>query len=295
MVIPVPKNIQAPATLRAKDTWRACAIRDCVVEAIHVDHGQSVESGEVLMTLSDPNLDQQRTQLVGRRAVLAEQKIRLTEQMMSSSTSDFDEYESIQSQRGIVDEEIAAVNQQMSLLDRIQETMTIRSDRDGTVDAWQIHKRLGGRPVSRGDVLMQVVSTNSQWVVDAEVAQNRIGRVQNADQQHELSAVVTLVELPGEVLIASQWEFGPTSQSSVPGQASTEVTLVLDIGQEDETHQNVGTLRSGSPAKVLFHCGDVPLADLLVGDLYREIKTTLAMHWNVTAANDQTLRGKETP
>jgi hypothetical protein len=226
---------------------------------------------------------------------LAEQKIRLTEQMMSSSTSDFDEYESIQSQRGIVDEEIAAVNQQMSLLDRIQETMTIRSDRDGTVDAWQIHKRLGGRPVSRGDVLMQVVSTNSQWVVDAEVAQNRIGRVQNADQQHQLSAVVTLVELPGEVLIASQWEFGPTSQSSVPGQASTEVTLVLDIGQEDETHQNVGTLRSGSPAKVLFHCGDVPLADLLVGDLYREIKTTLAMHWNVTAANDQTLRGKETP
>lgn len=295
MVIPVPKTIKAPATLRAQDTWRACATRDCVVETIHVDHGQRVRQGDVLMTLSDSSLDQQLTQLVGRRAVLAEQKIRLTQQMMDSSTSDFAAYESVQSQRSIVDEEIAAINQQMALLRRIEQSLTIRSDRDGIVDAWRIHKRLGGRPVGRGDVLLQVVSLDSDWVVDAEVAQSRFGRVQTADQQNELSAVVTLDESPGMLFQAKRWQFGPTSMSDVTDQASTEVTLLLGAGNQTSAQQSFASSRNGSPAQVLFHCGQVPLADLLLGDLYRDLKTTCAMHWQATSAGNDFVNKQKKP
>ena len=295
LIIPVPKTIEAQATLRAQDTQRISALSDAVVETILVEHGQNVHEGDVLMTLSDSNLEQQITTLVGRRAVLAEQKIRLTEDMVASSASDFDSYEEIQGQRSVVDEEIASVNQQLSLLRRASESLIIRSNREGVVDAWQINKRLSGRPVNRGDSLLQVVSHNSAWLIDAEVSQSRIDRVRNADQAKTLSAQVTIDDAPGNVYVARQWQFGPTHQatsssplssshlsSSYSGQVKTAVTLA--IVTDDDATSMIGSSalasRTGAPARVYFHCGSVPLGDLLIGDLVRDVRSHLALHWH---------------
>ena len=284
MIIPVPKTIEAPATLRAEDTQRIFAIGDAVVETIRVEHGQHVHAGDVLMTLSDSKLEQQITTLMGRRAILAEQKIRLTEDMVDSSASDFESYEEIQGQRSVVDEEIASVNQQLTLLQQTNESLVIRSDREGVVDAWQINKRLSGRPVNRGDSLLQVVSHDSAWLVDAEVSQSRIERVRRADEDKTLSASVTIDDAPGRSRVANQWQFGPTSQaSSSSNRDQVKTSVTLSIVTEDETPSEIGSStlisRTGSPARVYFQCGSVPLGDLLVGDLVRDVRSYLALHW----------------
>jgi multidrug efflux pump subunit AcrA (membrane-fusion protein) len=287
LIMPVPNTIEATATLRAQNTQRICALGDAVVETIFVEHGQHVRSGQILMTLSDANLEQQMTTLVGRRAVLAEQKFRLTEAMVDSSASDFESYEKIQGQQSVVDEEIASVNQQIALLEKMERSLTIRSDRDGFVDAWQINRRLSGRPVRRGDPLMQVISHDSPWLVDAQVSQSRIGRVRRADQASELSVMVTFDDDPAATHTASQWQFGPTRPSataSVGDQVKSAVTLTLDTPPEIDSSTNAdsASTRSGAPARVYFHCGSVPLADLLVGDLYRDLRGQLALHWRLS-------------
>ena len=293
MVIPVPKSVQARATLRPENTQQICAVGDAVVETIDVVHGQSVVAGEVLMTLSDLHLQQQITTLVGRRAVLAEQKLSLNEDMVDSSASDFESFEKIQGQQSVVDEEIASVDQQLALLKEIEQSLTIRSDRDGVVDAWQIRKRLSGRPVQRGDSLLQVISHDSPWLVDAQVPGARIGGVLRAQQQNHLSAVVTFDDAPGELCQVSGWQFGPTrrqSQSANEDQVLTAITLTLQTkatgSRSDQSpHQMPGNSlpviasRSGAPAKVVFQCGSVPLADLLVGDLCRDLRGQIALHW----------------
>ncbi|KAA1259441.1 HlyD family secretion protein [Rubripirellula obstinata] len=293
MIVPVPKTIEANATLRARDTQAICAISDAVVETIQVEHGQHVRAGDVLMTLSDSNLDQQITTLVGRRAVLAEQKMRLTEDMVDSSASDFDSFEKIQGQRSVVDEEIASVNQQLMLLRQTKDSLTIRSDRDGVIDAWQITKRLGGRPVSRGDSLLQVVSHDSAWLVDAEVSQARIQRVRQADQANKLSAQITIDDAPGVSSVASDWQFGPTRQinQATSGDAvTTAVTLTLAVNDiaPSPTTVSAQASRIGAPARVYFDCGSVPLGDLLLGDLYRDIRNHLALHWRFSDDDEST-------
>lgn len=287
MIVPVPKTIEATATLRAQDTQRICAMGDAVVETIHVEHGQHVRAGDVLMVLSDSNLEQQITTLVGRLAVLAEQKMRLTEDMVDSSASDFDSFEKIQGQRAVVDEEITSVNQQLTLLRQTKESLTIRSDRDGVIDSWQIAKRFSGRPVSRGDSLMQVISHDSAWLVDAEVSQSRIGRVRRADQTQTLSARVTLDDAPSVPSLANHWQFGPTRKTSqaAGGEAvKTEVTLTLDENDVANWSNTASsqTSRIGAPARVYFDCGSVPLGDLLLGDLYRDVRNHLVLHWRLS-------------
>ena len=292
MIVPVPKNIEATATVRAENTQRICAVRDAVVQSISVKHGQEVSPDQVLMTLSDPGLEQQLITLSGRRAVLAEQQTMLTETLVDASSRDFKNFENVQSQRSIVDEELASITNQLDLLYQIKQTLVIRSDREGTIDAWQINERFRGRPVQRGEQLMQVISKDSPWLVDAKVPQRRINGIRRVHKSGDLSAAVSIDDEPTALHQASIVQFGPTlsNKSSIStGGDEAKAAVLLEIQPSSEPNSSRGALptstptasRSGTAATVIFRCGSVPLADLLFGDLYRDMQNRIALHWGV--------------
>lgn len=271
--VPVPLIVDVPAIIRPEQAQLICSPRNAVVDTVHVTHGQTVRKGDRLLTLSDSTLQEQITSLIGRRAVLDQQQSRLTEAMVDASSFKADQIDQVQMQQSLVAEEIQALEEQLVVLRSIERSLEIRADRDGIVDAWQIDERLRLRPVNRGDGLMRVVASESRWLVEARVPQNRIAHLTALTPSDREVARVTLDASPGEVFDAQWFQFGPAA--IVDGEAAAHTVVLLRC---DETNDGAGPERSGAPARVAFDCGHRCLGYVMFQDLIHAIGRNIQLY-----------------
>ncbi|NND96950.1 MAG: HlyD family efflux transporter periplasmic adaptor subunit [Pirellulaceae bacterium] len=278
-MFPAPMYIHAPATIRPSDVQRLTAPRDAVVQQIHVDHGQVVAANDPLITLWDVELEQQITTLVGRRAVLMQKQSHWNERLVDASSNRREQNEQLQGEQILVQEEISSIDNQLTQLRQSKAALVIRADRDGVVDAWRLAERLSGRPLARGDSLLQVVAHDSPWVVDVRVPQNRIDHVQRAVKSETLETDVALDANPQQRWLASFVAVGPAVASPSDGLTATSVRLQLSdeaVRVLQENHQ--GPQHADAPARALFYCGRKPAAYLLLQDVIRSTRSTLSLY-----------------
>ena len=289
MFIPVPRNVETTGALRPKNVQSVCAIRDADVHEILVKDGQSVQQGQVLIRLRDSNIDQEQTRLLGRKGVLLQEQSELTQAIVESSSTEFEKFESLQSKREIIREELASIDSQLEIVSDIQQSLVIRSDRDGIVDAWQADQRLASRPVKRGQVLMSVVSEGTPWLVDALVDQRKVQTLREARNQDELTCRIMLEEDPENLIAGTLNRFGPSiakdeSQDGIPGHAgSCVVEVKLNSKTIPRQHDKA---RANAPARIVFQCGSASLGQALFGDLIRATKAKVSMHFGVFEVTD---------
>ncbi len=278
---PVPLTVVAPGTLRPVELQNFCAARDAIVQEVHVHHGQRVVKGQPLVTLHDDALEQQITTLMGRRAVLIEQQTNWTQALVGTASHRLDRTGELQNERNLVAEELRGIDQQLALLEDVRRSLVIRCSSDGVVDAWKISQRLGGRPLRRGDYLLSTINCDSKWVVDAEVPQNRIARLQHSSREKTLELGVTLQTDASSVWPGSLKQIGPASSSPqrpVPANAvlielSDAVATLLD-------NQQTSAPMNGSPVQVVCRCGDTSLAYALFQDAIVSLRSTYQMYFS---------------
>lgn len=277
---PVPLVVYSNASIRPAEIQTLSSPRDAIVQQVHVRHGQQVAVGDTLLTMVDPSLEEEITALVGRRAVLLQQRTRWTEVLVDSSSNHIERMEQVQGERSLVDEEIQSIDSQLSVLSRVRESLIIRAGRKGTVDAWQIEQRLQSRPLKRGDPMLQVVASDSPWVVDVQVPQSRIAHIQNAEGTGDLSAQVSLESAPEEVFTASLSQIGPAVAQDGDAVANTSVLLELSKQASNVVSNKQATShQSGAPARVMFRCGTTPAGYLLFQDLIRSVRGNLSLYF----------------
>ncbi len=63
--------------------------------------------------------------------------------------------------------------------------MNIRSPQDGIITTWEAKKNLMGRPVEIGTELLQVASTEGEWILEVEVPDDDMGPILAAKHQLE--------------------------------------------------------------------------------------------------------------
>ena len=278
--VPVPDQVSGTATAIPKSMQRLHALRDAIVNGIHVEHDQQVHPGDLLLSLTDPDLEEQITSLQGRRAVLTQQQVRLTHAMVDDSTADINQFEDLRGQRSITQEELQSIEGQLKLLYSIRDSLVLRSDRHGRVDAWQVHQRLGGKPVGRGDFLLGITSEKTPWLLSVEVDHRRLGKLRRLHRDGELSATATLDDQPDRVVATTVVTFGPSipggKQRGRPGSPPKSMMLL----RLDPPLNNLG-LSNGAPAKVVFRCGKQPLAQLLFGDLWHSVRDEMALRFGL--------------
>ncbi|TWU56055.1 efflux RND transporter periplasmic adaptor subunit [Rubripirellula reticaptiva] len=278
-MIPVPLTVDAPAIVRPAESQVVCAPRDAVVDSISVTHGDTVTAGQTLLTMSDERLEEQLEVLRSSLRELGEKRARLTEAMMDASSSQLDRAKQTQDERMLVTEEIQSVNDQLNVLLRTQQNLVIRADRDGIVDAWQVESRLQSRPVRRGDGLMRVIASDSAWLVEAHVPQNRIAHL------NDPVAHVSFDADPGQVFGAELLQIGPAVISASDPAPATAALLKLG-GQEWESSIGRGLQAghrhsdpSGAPARVMFRCGNRPAAYVAFQDLIHWVSSTTSLYF----------------
>ncbi|MEM6978284.1 MAG: biotin/lipoyl-binding protein [Planctomycetota bacterium] len=271
VLIPVPRRVAVSGVIRPETLDVYHAPESATVETIHVRHGQSVQAGDLLVTLSSSEYRRQMTRLVGRRSVLRQRSDEWKRSLMSSQSGKSGSGQAFHGSE--IEDEIEAIDHQLRVLQSGIDDLSIRARCGGRVEAWRTSETLAQRPVNAGQVLLRVMPQDCKWVVDAMVPSHRINHVteQMHDQGSIKASVKTAWELGGrdQSLVATTGRLGPVAQDPVSGTPMATVRFDLTVKQPG----SVDTQRSliEAPAEVLIDCGRTALGWMLIEDVVQTI------------------------
>ena len=270
LIVPIPLTVPATGVIRPLEVDRYHSSFDATVQSIEVRHGQEVSRGDVLAKLHSRDLTEQQTTLIGRRSVLGQRRDQLNRNLMSATDSD-----KLANPTGgdEIDEEIESINQQLAIIAESLDRLVLRARRDGRVDAWRISERMAHRPLRRGDAVLNVIADDSEWVVDATVAQSRVQSVNHAIQTEAITAEVSTRWSPDESQTATTRKFGPVVTDSVDG--TRGVVLRMNLSSAPKLGDQP---LAETPARVSIRCGETSVGRFLFADFVTWVRTRVGMY-----------------
>ena len=283
-LFPIPHVVTAQGNLLPLEIQNVCAHRDATVDEIHVGHGALVAKGDALVTLKSKELERQHAELIGTKAMLEREREGWTNQPGGSSEK---ERFYAEQQEMLITAKLESNRREFEQISKDIELLTVRADRDGRVDAWQIDQNLQGRPLRRGDQILQVVGLDSQWAVEALVPQKRVRHLNWKEHDNVRIAIDSLGQ---QGLRGSIKQFGPGTplgkSAGNPQSASqspmTAVQIEISHWQPtDDASQQSGkvTYEPGTPAEVMFDCGTAPAGYLLFQDAWHSIRQFTGLYF----------------
>jgi multidrug efflux pump subunit AcrA (membrane-fusion protein) len=150
--LPVLRRIRAP--------------RDAVVKTIHVQPGQIVQRGTVLMALSSETLELQIIEVRGQlemaeaRLALLEQKRASAQRLVEQKAISQDSLLELQIEMQEAQAELKTRKSQYDLLARAQMDLTVLAPVEGKIYADNLEANLLGNPVFRGELLLEIISAD---------------------------------------------------------------------------------------------------------------------------------------
>ncbi len=254
---PTELTILAQGTLEPSEQRFVFAPADGYVDKIHIADGQRVVAGEIVVSLTSPQLQLQLNQVSAEIGIMEQKRDGLN--IAINQLKSADDPANLTGSRlvGEVQELEAkrkSLVEQKKLLDREQERLQLRSPINGNVIAWEVDKYLENRPVRRGDTLLRIAALEQNWRIEATVVDWEAGYVTDANQKRtELNKPLTV-----EFVVSSssgETHVGHVSQiSDTMRDAGGSQRLDLEV-RPDKPIQRP---RLGTSATVSIPCGQFP-------------------------------------
>ena len=160
---------------------------DGEVIKVLVEGGANVKKGQELLRLKNDELE---TQLLSANSELTEQE-KLAHVLIARIKAADNNPESTddpRSLRGQLEEtkiKIIGLTEQIEILKKREEHLSVRSPIDGVVATFQVEQKLQNRPVQRGEALIEVMADHGQWHLELEVEEHRMGHLLEGQQKLE--------------------------------------------------------------------------------------------------------------
>jgi len=261
--IPVPLRIVAPATLQPSMQFRHYAPLDARITKVHVDYGQSVLAGQVLLELEDRQLSNLLDEAISQQLKSKERRRDIEARLLRGDRLQNDvRYElegELETLRALTSNEqmrVDALNKQMELL-------TIRATEDGVVATWNAKQMLQDRPVRVGQMLLMIHQPNGPWTADTRLQQQDVGKFIKTVQHGSPTAHCALASHPNQSIPAVYQPNESTAMLSAPRGDSQQSTLCVRfaIPLAELPQRN-----AGSTGQVTIDIGRGPLAWSVFGD-----------------------------
>jgi len=263
-LVPAPYRVEGTGKLMPVVQREVFAPWDANVMAIHVSSGQQVEPHQILLELRNDELGAEllaaRSRLDEKRQLLSALQAEIEEANRRASRADETRLRGRFAQTNI---EVRAAAERLESLEDQRERLTIRSPIAGTIATFQLDQLLLNRPVSRGEVLLEVMDESGPWELQIELPENRMGHLLQAQQARGTK------NLPVEFVLATspernfRGELRETStRTALSVERGTIVDLRVDVDADHLTHRRIG---AEVQAKIV--CGEKSLAYVLFGDL----------------------------
>ena len=223
-------------------------------EIVEVMVGESVrvEEGQIIARMQSRDLEKAileqtgllKGKLKARDAARAELHGRSTPQVRGQSSRD-------QAQLEVINAEIDTIHRQLELLEREQQQLVIRAPISGTVTTERPREKLLGRPVHRGESLLEIMDESGGWQIELAVAERKLGHLLSYRQhtseagvkfrllssaQQSINCTVNRVAdriLPSPELGSCNLVFCDVSESNFPArQIGSETSARIQCGKK---------------------------------------------------------------
>jgi len=270
-LIPIDLTISADGRLRPAHRQHVFAQANGVVRELKTSHGTQVTKGDVLATLSSSEIDLEMARVLGAMQTADKRLATIRSARLAMSPSDTDsrrEYNRLTAEEEATKAEIDGLKSQQSILNKRQRALTIQSPLSGTVLTWDVARNLQARPVQRGEILLTVAQLNGNWIVELDVADDRIGYIRQAqaDRSSDLPVALVLATDPTTTYKATIRSIALRSEPDHQG--APTVRIVATLNQQTRTE-----FRPGAMVVARIHCGPHPLGFVWFHDLVEFIRT----------------------
>lgn len=194
---PMPQRVTASARLEGAVQRVLSAAQDGFLREVLVRPGDVVKQGQVLASLSDDELQNERR---ARQAELAQHENAFAEAFARGDRG----------QAAMAQSKAAEVRAQLSLVDQQLARIQLVAPFDGVVIAGDLHQQLGA-PVKRGDTLL-TLAPGLDWRVVLEVEEADVAELQRGQ-----SATLRLAAMPGQPIGLVIERITPVARSTAEG------------------------------------------------------------------------------
>ena len=156
----------------------------------------------------------------------------------------------------------------MKVLDEKKELLQVKSPIDGRVVKWKVQEELQGRPVTRGQVMMEVADTSGPWELEVMMPESRMGYISQAwnesNANRDLPVTFILATSPSKKLHGKVEEIHRSAE--VRGEEGNTVLIRVSFDQ-DKLREVVSDPKIGAGATAKITCGRRSVAFVWLHDL----------------------------
>ncbi len=146
------------------------------VDTLYVEHGQRVKANDVLLVLSNNELESEWQKNEGELNEVQKQILALKEQSYQAKDA---ERVRITGQLSQYVEREKTLQIQRSILDARRNDLTVRAPIDGTVMTFQLENTLKSRPVQPGQILMEIAQPEGELQLELNMPEKYMGHIED--------------------------------------------------------------------------------------------------------------------
>ncbi|QDV51426.1 HlyD family efflux transporter periplasmic adaptor subunit [Gimesia fumaroli] len=235
------------------------------VVAIHVESGQRVKKGDLLIEIRNEDL---KTQVVDTQNKLKELRIQsfATNARLQAGNNNSRPTEDDINLRGKLYElrtQIFGVEKHLEILKSRLDKLNVKAPIDGVVTTFQIEQLLRNRPVQRGELLLEIMDPTGPWQLELDVEEKRMGHILRATEKKGD------IGLPVEFILATSNELtyeGEVTEISTRANSSEESGSIVET-YATFNKEELPMLRIGAEVSAKIDCGERSLFYVLFGDV----------------------------
>ena len=236
------------------------------VAELFVEDGSVVKKGAPLLRLRDDDLDAElkakRLELKLREAELAKIQGELDK---TAGTAKREDEIRLSGQLAATKAQIIGLkSQEERLVERI-EALTLKAPISGVVTTFRVRQLLNERPAERGEVLLEIADPKSEWRLELDVEEHRMGHLLRAQAEAEQAKEEVTVDFVLATAPIDDYQGKLQTIATRPKRVPESGSLVevyASIPDDDEL-----TRRIGAEVRAKIHCGESSLGYVMFGDI----------------------------
>ncbi len=270
--VPADLNVRAEGQLIPAVRRKVFAEIDGQVNSVRVGHGEQVKSGQILAKLTSEELQVRLAEVNGR---IESTQARLDVLKLSGLTRNNEDQSSPASQQGNANSlraELASLKEQLSILTRMSQRLTINAPIDGQVLTWDPEQVLLNRPVRTGEELFEIAEKDGAWQLELLIPDHRAGRVIKAFHAANQPLVVSFVlaSQPGRRFEGKLQEL---SQSTELGPDQKQLVRAIVVFERELVALDARQARAGVVTKI--NCGKTSLGYAWLCDVFDFVESEI--------------------
>ena len=277
VLVPAELRLEAMGTLEPVHHQDVFAKIDGVVEQVEkgVEHGATVEEGQLIATLRNTDLEVAITDVLGRKTSSEEQLVATQRSLLADTKLSEDERTRLQGRAAQLRREIGSLESQIQLYDTKKKDLKVTSPITGVITTWQVRDKLLLRPVQTGQALMSVADMKGPWELEVHLPDDRLGHVNRAWEEAQKAGRPLVVDYivatdPGtrhRGIVRDIHE-----QAEVRGEKGNTVLVRVEIETEKHEEEELG---AGATVTARIACGKRPLGYVWFHDVLSFIQTQI--------------------